>query len=181
MYYIVRYVRTLPSRRSRSIQDPCNQCKGAGLERRKSRIAIRIPAGIESGMQVRVTGEGHSGPKGGRSGDLYIDVKVKPHKVFRRDGVDLFLDLNLNFVEVTLGTKVDIPTMTGTQSLKIPAGTQPGTVFRNKGKGMPSLRNSKNGDLLIQVNLQIPTSLRSEQKRALEELAETMKWKNDQG
>lgn len=163
------------------IQNPCNQCKGAGLERRKSRIAIRIPAGIESGMQVRVTGEGHSGPKGGRSGDLYIDVKVKPHKVFRRDGVDLFLDLNLNFVEVTLGTKVDIPTMTGTQSLKIPPGTQPGTVFRNKGKGMPSLRNSKNGDLLIQVNLQIPTSLRSEQKRALEELAETMKWKNDQG
>ena len=160
------------------IQNPCNQCKGAGMERRESRIAVRLPAGIETGMQVRVTGEGHAGAKRGRPGDLYIDVSVKPHKLFRREGIDLFLDLDLNFVEATLGTRVDIPTMTGTQSLKIPAGTQPGTVFRNKGKGMPSLRNSQNGDMLIYVHLKIPTSIHSEQKRALEELAQTMNWNN---
>ena len=162
------------------IQTPCSKCRGTGAERRTAHIAVKIPAGIESGMQVRLTGEGEIGVNGGPPGNLFVDVAVKPHPHFRREGVNLVVTLPLNFVQAALGAEVKVPTMNGSESLKVPAGTQPGEVFRIKGKGMPHLRNNRRGDILVEVNLEVPTSLDLEQRHALEELARTMDWTDGQ-
>ncbi len=161
-----------------TVESPCTACRGSGSERRTARIAVNIPAGIEDGMQVRLTGEGEMGLNGGPPGNLYISVSVKPHPLFRRDGADLLVELPLNFVQATLGAEVDIPTMNGDESLKIPPGTQPGTVFRLKSKGMPHIRNHRKGDILIAVNLEVPTSVDPEQRQVLEDLARAMDWNN---
>ena len=118
------------------------------------------------------------GLNGGPPGNLYIILSVKPHPLFRRDGADLLVELPLNFVQATLGAEVDIPTMNGDEPLKIPPGTQPGTVFRLKSKGMPHIRNHRKGDILIAVNLEVPTSVEPEQRQVLEELARAMDWNN---
>ena len=162
------------------IQTPCSKCRGTGAERRTAHIAVKIPAGIESGMQMRLTGEGEMGVHGGPPGNLFVEVAVKPHPYFRREGFNLVVTLPLNFVQAALGAEVSIPTMNGSESLKIPAGTQPGEVFRIKGKGMLHLRNNRRGDILVEVSLEVPTSLDSEQRRALEELARTMDWSDGQ-
>ncbi|MQF69709.1 molecular chaperone DnaJ [SAR202 cluster bacterium AD-804-J14_MRT_500m] len=161
-----------------TIRSPCTSCRGFGSEKRTAKIAVNIPAGIEDGMQVRLTGEGEIGLNGGPPGNLYISISVATHPLFRRDGADLNLALPLNFVQATLGTEVEVPTMEGSESLKIPPGTQPGTVFRIKSKGMPQIRNHRNGDILIAVNLEVPTSVEPEQREVLEELAKAMDWNN---
>ena len=137
---------------------------------------MKIPAGIEDGMQVRLTGEGSVGNNGGPPGNLYVAVSVIEHAFFRRDGVDLLIDLPMNFVQATLGTEVQILTLNGSEPLKVPPGTQPGTAFRIKGKGIPHLRNQQRGDLVVKVNLEVPTSTDPEQRQALEELARIMHW-----
>ena len=162
------------------VQTPCSNCRGSGTEPRKARIAVKIPAGIDDGMQVRLTGEGEVGVNGGRPGNLFVTVSLKPHPFFRREATNLIVNLPLNFVQAALGTEMEIPTMNGTEPIKIPAGTQPGTVFRIRGKGMPHLRNQRKGDILVEINLEVPTSLDSEQRQALQGLAETMNWSDGQ-
>lgn len=166
------------------VKNPCVACRGKGTERRKARIAVKIPAGIDDGMQVRLTGEGEVGVNGGRPGNLFVTISLEAHPFFRREGTNLIVELPLNFSQAAMGTEIEIPTMNSPQSLKIPAGTQPGAVFRIRGKGMPDVRNQRKGDILVEINLKVPTSLDSKQRQALQELAETMNWNDsldDQG
>lgn len=162
------------------IDTPCKQCRGSGTERRKVHKTVEVPAGIESGMQLRLTGEGEVGVNGGPPGNLYLDISVSPHRLFKREGANLRVDLPLNFAQAVLGTEVTLPLMGGSELLKVPAGTQPGRVFCLRGKGMPSIGNHRKGDVLIQVSLEVPTKLDGEQRTALEDLASAMSWNNDQ-
>ena len=157
------------------IETPCNICQGVGNERRNRKIAVKIPSGVEDGMQIRLTGEGDAGSNGGPPGNLYMYVSVKEHELFEREGIDLIFELPLTFVQATLGDEVTVPTLDGTDILRIPAGTQPGAVFRIKGKGVPQLNGHRKGDLVIPVKLQVPTRLDPDQRALLEELAKTMK------
>ena len=161
------------------IETPCTACRGVGNERRNRKIAVKIPAGVEDGMQIRLTGEGDAGSDGGPPGNLYMLVSVKEHKFFERDGIDLIFELPLNFVQATLGDEVMVPTLDGNDILRIPAGTQAGAVFRIKGKGVPQLNGHRKGDLVIPVNLQVPTQLDSHQRELLEELGKTLKKPDD--
>ena len=156
------------------ITSPCNSCHGVGTERRNRKIAVKIPAGVEDGMQIRLTGEGDTGIGGGPSGNLYIHISVKEHALFRREGDDLVYELPINFVQATLGDDVEVPTLNGKETLKIPAGTQPGAVFRIRGRGVPEVNGHRRGDLLVPVKLQVPTSLDSRQRKLFEDLEKTM-------
>jgi molecular chaperone DnaJ len=160
------------------IVTPCNFCHGVGTERRTRKIEVRMPAGIEDGMQIRLTGEGDAGPNGGPPGNLYVHVNVKEHKLFRRDGDDLVYELPINIAQATLGDEVEIPTLNGNETFKIPAGTQPGAVFRIKGKGIPEINGHGKGDLVIPVKLQVPTSLDSRQRQLIRELEKTLEKPN---
>ena len=130
--------------------------------------------------RLRLTGEGEVGVNGGPPGNLYLDISVSPHRLFKREGANLRVDLPLNFAQAVLGTEVTLPLMGGSELLKVPAGTQPGRVFCLRGKGMPSIGNHRKGDVLIQVSLEVPTKLDGEQRTALEDLANAMAWNNDQ-
>jgi molecular chaperone DnaJ len=164
------------SGRGELIKSPCGNCRSAGIERRRAKIAVKIPAGIESGMQIKLTGEGEAGLNGGPPGSLYVSISVESHAIFRRDKTDLLLRLSLNFVQATIGANVEVPTMSEPVILKIPPGTQQDTTFRLKNKGMPHLRNGRKGDILAQVKIEIPTRLSAEQKIGIKELAKTMGW-----
>ena len=155
-----------------TMEEPCSNCRGAGMERRSRKTLVNIPAGIHDGMQVRLTGEGNVGANGGPPGNLYIQVGVKPHQVFLRDEFDLVYSLPLNVAEATLGVEKEIPTLEGdTTSLKIPQGTQPGAEFKIRGKGITHINNSRKGDLRIYVDIQVPKKLTSKQRKLLEEFA----------
>lgn len=158
------------------IETPCGKCRGVGSDKRKARISVKIPAGIDNDMQIRLTGEGNIGQNQGPPGNLYVEVAVQNHSKIRRDGVDLWMELQINFVQATLGTQVEIDTIRGKEIVKIPAGTQPGTVIRFKGKGVPHLRNQRKGDLAVRVNVEVPRSTDSDQKKVLEELNHVMDW-----
>jgi molecular chaperone DnaJ len=154
---------------------PCTQCKGDGRVRETRRLAVKIPAGIDDGAQIRLAAEGEAGPRGTPPGDLYIEVNVKPHKLFRREGNDLLLELNLNIAQAALGAEIQVPTVDGTTAeLKVPPGTQHGKVFRVKGFGVPFLRGTGRGDLQVVTRVQTPTNLTEEQKRLLRELSRTL-------
>ena len=157
------------------IQTHCTSCRGDGMERRKRKISVTIPAGVESGMQVRLTGEGDVGRDGGGSGNLYIHVDVQDHPLFTREGHDLVYQLGINLAEAALGSEKQVPTLgEAVATIKVPAGTQPGTEFRIRGKGVPRLDNGRRGDLRVLVNLQVPRSVTAQQRKLLEELAESM-------
>lgn len=147
----------------------CVKCSGEGRVNETTKINVRIPAGVDTGSKLRSTGNGEAGVMGGSAGDLYIVVHVKEHEIFERQGDDLFMEVPIKFTLATLGGTVQVPTMEGKASLKIPSGTQSGTTFRLKGRGMPALRGGAKGDQLIRVHVEVPTSLNSEQKRKLEE------------
>ena len=174
-------VTSCPTCRGRGsiINTPCNSCHGVGTERHNRKIAVKIPAGVEDGMQIRLTGEGNVGSNGGPAGNLYIHISVKEHKLFRREGDDLIYELPLNFVQAALGDEVEVPTLNGPEGLKIPPGTQPGAVFRIKGKGVPHLNGHRRGDLIVPVKLQVPTSVDSHQRSLLEELGKTIEAPSD--
>ena len=156
------------------IETPCSNCKGAGRERRKRKTAVSIPAGVQEGMQVRLTGEGDVGRNGGPAGNLYVQISVKDHPVFERDEFDLIYQLPLNLAEAALGVEKEVPTLHGvTELLKIPQGTQPGREFRIKGKGVPHIHSKRCGDLRVQVDLQVPKNLNSKQRQLLKELAKS--------
>ena len=154
------------------ITTPCSRCQGAGRERRKRKIEVRIPAGVESGMQVRLSGEGDVGADGGGTGNLYVGVNVQEHNLFQREGTDIIYTLPLNVAEASLGVDKVIPTIDGfDEDFKVPQGTQPGTVFNIRGKGVPHLNSNRRGNMRIMADVRIPGSLDSHQKELLEELA----------
>jgi molecular chaperone DnaJ len=158
--------------RGKVIEVQCSNCKGAGLERRQRKTAVSIPAGVQGGMQVRLTGEGDVGRNGGPAGNLYVLLEVREHPVFEREEFDLIYELPLNMVEAALGTEKAIPTLEGdTELLKIPHGTQPGHEFRIKGKGVPHIHSNRRGDLRVMVDIQVPERLSTRQRELLKELA----------
>lgn len=155
------------------IDTPCHECRGKGIVRETSTIHINVPPGVEDGSRLRVAGEGDVGKMGGPPGDLYVLITVKPHKLFERHGSDLVYEQPVSFVQASLGDEVDIPTL-GDEivSLKIPAGTQSGTSFRIKGRGMPHLRWSGNGNLYVNAKVVVPKKLNPKQKELLKEFAD---------
>jgi molecular chaperone DnaJ len=155
-----------------SIPHPCEECRGTGQAERKKRVSVNMPAGVDTGTRLRLAGEGESGVRGGPPGDLYIFVHVEPHDFFKRENNDVVCEVSLSFVQAALGDKIDIPTLNGKKSLTIPKGTQPGDVFRFKGEGIPSLRNRRKGDQIIQVMVKTPTGLTKKQEKLLKEFAE---------
>jgi len=158
------------------IPSPCGICKASGLERKTRKTAVTIPAGVQNGMQVRLTGEGDIGANGGPSGNLYIQVDVAEHDLFIREEYDLIYELSLNVSEAALGIDTQIPTLDGTpQELSIPSGTQPNSQFRVKGKGVPHIHSNRRGDLIVIVSITVPTKLTKEQQALLEQLAASFK------
>ncbi len=156
------------------IKTPCSNCRGGGKERRSRKIAVTIPAGVESGMQVRLSGEGDTGSDGGGTGNLYVFIEVREHQFFERDGSDLVYELPVNIAEAALGAIKSIPTLDGQdEELKLPQGTQPGTEFRIKGKGVPHLNGNRRGDLRVTVDVRVPGSLDDRQQELLQELAQS--------
>jgi molecular chaperone DnaJ len=155
----------------RVVKSPCETCRGAGRIEREKQMEVKIPAGVETGSRLRIAGEGEGGAQGGAAGDLYVVIHVKEHEDFERQGSNLYAAVPVSFAQAALGAEISVKTLTGEQSLKIPAGTQTGTVFRLKGKGMPILGGRGHGDLFVSVSLRTPTTLTREQRRLLEELA----------
>jgi len=156
----------------RVIEKPCRACHGNGRQERTSKITIKIPAGVDNGTRLRSTGNGEGGLRGGSSGDLYVVLHVKEHEIFQRDGDDLLCDVPINFVQAALGGDLEVPTLTGKASIKIPAGTQPGTVFRIKGKGVRNIQGYGSGDLHVRVLVEVPTHLNGAQRAKLQEFAD---------
>ncbi len=157
-----------------TISTPCHTCKGRGLERRNRKKVISVPAGVDSGTQIRLAGEGQPGVNGGPNGNLFIAIKVKAHKYFRRREYDVLLDLNINIAQATLGADVEIPTVDGPTMLKIPNGTQPGKILRLRGKGIPKLRGNGRGDQLVVINVEVPVNVNDDQRQLFEQLAESL-------
>lgn len=155
----------------KEIKEKCPTCHGTGRQINKHKIEVNIPAGIDDGQTMRLQGQGEAGINGGPYGDLYIVFKVKKSDIFTRDGANIKYNQNLNFVQTSLGDEIDVKTVHGDVKLKIPAGTQPGTVFRLKGKGAPKLHGSGNGDELVTVRVNVPKSLNKKQKEALKAFA----------
>lgn len=150
----------------------CAKCEGEGRVQESTKIKVRIPPGVDTGSKLRSAGNGEAGVSGGSAGDLYIVVHVKEHEVFERQGDDLFTEIPIKFTLATLGGTIQVPTLQGKATLKIPAGTQSGTTFRLKGRGMPHLRGGAHGDQLIRVHVEVPTSLNSDQRKKLEDFAQ---------
>ncbi|GAB7386307.1 molecular chaperone DnaJ [Bacillaceae bacterium] len=159
------------SGRGQIIRQKCAECRGTGRVKRRRKIHIKIPAGVDDGAQLRVAGEGEPGINGGPPGDLYVVLRVKPHEFFERDGDDIYCEIPLTFAQAALGDEVEVPTLTGKVKLKIPPGTQTGTYFRLKGKGVPRLRGYGQGDQHVKVVVVTPTNLTERQKELLREFA----------
>lgn len=153
------------------VTDPCKACRGSGRVKERTRVRLRIPAGIEEGSRLRSQGNGDSGTAGGPAGDLYVVIHLKPHEIFQREGDDLHCEIPMSFVTAALGGELTVPTIEGKASVKIPAGTQDGTTFRLRGKGMKRYGDSHHGDLYAHVKIAVPTRLTSEQKAKLQEFA----------
>ncbi|NIK67511.1 molecular chaperone DnaJ [Paenibacillus sp. BK720] len=149
------------------IKEKCGTCHGAGRVKKQRKINVRIPAGVDDGAQIRLSGEGEGGLRGGPAGDLYIVIRVKAHEFFERENDDIYCEVPLTFVQAALGDEIEIPTLTEKVKLKIPAGTQTGTYFRLKGKGVPKLRGYGQGDQHVKVTVVTPTKLSDEQKDLL--------------
>lgn len=157
------------------ISEPCRECHGKGTVKRNKKLKVKIPAGVDNGSRLRVSGEGEAGAKGGPSGDLYVYLYVKPHKFFERDGTTVLCEVPINIVQATLGADIKVPTLDGQVTMKIPEGTQPGKVLRIKGKGIPNLRGGSRGDQLVRIKVVVPTKLSDKQKDALRKFADISK------
>ncbi|MDX2268608.1 MAG: molecular chaperone DnaJ [Bryobacter sp.] len=160
--------------RGQLIRKPCIQCKGEGRTRSEKKLKVNIPAGVDTGTQLRLSGEGQASMSGGPPGDLYVVIEVKPHDVFERQEYDLHCTVPVNIAQAVLGTEVDIPTFEGIETVKIPEGTQPGTQIRLRSRGVPRVNASGRGDLYVNVEVHIPTKLTREQKRLVEQLREIL-------
>lgn len=156
------------------IDTPCQDCGGTGKIRKNIKINIDIPAGVDNDSVIPIRGQGEPGENGGPNGDLYVVITVRPHDMFKRKGSDLYLDIPIAFNQAALGDDITVPTLDGKVSYKVPAGTQPNTVFRLKGKGVRDIRSGRMGDLYVKVILEVPTKLNSKQKKAIEEMGKVV-------
>ncbi len=156
----------------RVVKTPCTKCNGAGRVEREKQMEVKIPAGVETGSRLRVPGEGEAGTNGGAAGDLYVVIHVAEHEQFERQGNNLYEAVPITFTQAALGADLMVKTLDGEEKLKVPMGTQTGTVFRLRGKGMPALGGRGRGDLFVSVTVMTPTSLSREQRKLLEQLAE---------
>jgi molecular chaperone DnaJ len=153
------------------LEKPCKTCHGDGKRQHTSKIKLRIPAGVDGGSRLRSSGNGEAGFRGGPAGDLYVMLHIKAHEIFQRDGDDLLCEVPVSFVQAALGAELEVPTLEGHATIKIPAGTQPGTMLRVKGKGVKNLQGYGQGDLHVRVQVEVPTRLSHAQKSRLEEFA----------
>lgn len=156
----------------KEIKEKCTTCSGTGKVTRRNKIHVKIPAGVDDGQQLRVAGKGEAGINGGPSGDLYIVFHIRPHEFFERDGDDIYCEMPITFVQASLGDEVEVPTLHGKVKLKVPSGTQTGTKFRLKGKGVPNVRGYGTGDQHVIVKIITPTKLSEKQKQLLREYAD---------
>ena len=161
-----------------TISNPCSKCRGEGRVHKDVKISLRVPAGVNTGTKLRSTGNGDAGTHGGETGDLYVFIEVKPHDIFTREGSDLLCTMPVSFTDAVSGGVLTVPTLDGPSKLKLPAGTQSGTIFRVRSQGMPALKGSGRGDLLVEVQVETPTKLSSAQEKALAAFAETLKDSN---
>jgi molecular chaperone DnaJ len=156
------------------INNPCTECHGQGRTQETRTLSVKIPAGIDDGDRIRLAGEGEAGENGGPTGDLYVQVRVKPHDLFQREGNNLLSEVPISFATATLGGEIEVPTLSGKVMLKIPAETQTGRVFRLRGKGVTALRGGTTGDLLCRVVVETPVKLNKKQKQLLEEFEQSL-------
>jgi molecular chaperone DnaJ len=152
------------------IEKPCMDCSGAGNQVKNSKISVKIPAGIDEGQRLKLRGEGEPGQAGAPSGDLYVQIAIKPHKFFKRDEADLICEYPVSYSTAVIGGEIDVPTLEGKASLKIPSGTEPGKVLKMKGKGVPILGSNRRGDLNVIVTISVPKKISDERRKLLEEL-----------
>jgi molecular chaperone DnaJ len=155
--------------RGQRISDPCSECGGRGQKLINKTVSLKVPAGVDSGSRLRLTGEGEASPNGGPPGDLYVFLQVKPHKFFQRSDSDIICLAEISFIQATLGAKITVPTLTGEETLKIPPGTQYGDTFRLPNEGIASLRTGRRGDQIIQVEIKTPTKISKKQEKLLKE------------
>ncbi len=160
--------------RGKIIKDPCNKCHGQGRVEKTKTLSVKIPAGVDTGDRVRLSGEGEAGENGAPAGDLYVQVQVKQHPIFERDGNNLYCEVPINFAMAALGGEIEVPTLDGRVNLKVPAETQTGKLFRMRGKGVKSVRGGAQGDLLCRVVVETPVKLNDKQKQLLRELEESL-------
>lgn len=160
--------------RGKVIKDPCVKCHGQGRVREQKTLSVRIPAGVDTGDRIRLSGEGEIGPNGGTAGDLYVQINVKAHEIFTRQENDLYCEIPISFTAATLGAELEVPTLDGKVKLKIPAETQSGKVFRLRGKGVKSTHGHLTGDLFCTVVIETPVNLNNEQKTILKQFADSL-------
>ena len=162
------------------ITDPCTTCNGEGRRRKNRKLEVNIPAGVEEGSRIRLSGEGAVGPNGSSPGDLYLFISMVPHEIFEREATEIFCNVPISIVNASLGGSVDVPTVSGGKvKVKIPAGSQNGDQFKLTGKGMPTLRSTSFGDMIISLNVEVPRNLSDNQKRLLKEFDEESSQKNN--
>jgi len=154
------------------IKDPCRECHGTGRVRRVRKVEVKIPAGIDDGAHLRLAGEGEAGLRGGRAGDLYLQIRIKPHPIFKREENTVICEVPISFVKAALGGEVSVPTLDGPVKMKIPPGTQTNKIFRLRGKGIPYLHSNARGDQLVRIIVETPVNLTSEQKQLLKRFEE---------
>jgi molecular chaperone DnaJ len=159
------------------IKEPCRDCRGTGKVRKAKTIEINIPAGIDNGQTMQLTGQGEAGERGGPNGDLLITIRVRPHEIFKRENNDVFITMPISFVQAALGATLTVPTLDGAVEYDIPEGTQTGTRFRLKGKGIPYIRSKNRGDQYVTVNVEVPKNLTAKQKEILKEFDEDKNYK----
>ena len=160
--------------RGRIIKEPCKDCRGSGMVRRRRKIQASVPAGIDNGQTISIRGQGHAGTNGGPAGDLLVTITVRPHELFRREGTSVLCEAPITFPQAVLGAELEIPTIDGKVKYDIPEGTQSGTTFRLKGKGIPALNGRGRGDQYVTVYIETPRNLNREQKEALKKFAEAV-------
>lgn len=165
----------------KTIEKPCKSCHGQGRVKKSRKVSLRIPAGVDTGSKLRMTGEGEPGVRGGPPGDLYVYIAVRPHKTFQRRGADVYCEVPISFVEAALGAEIEVPTLEGTAKVTIPEGTQTGASFTVKNKGIPHIRGHKRGDEIVFVKIVTPTKMNDKQKDLLKKFAEEEKQNDSSG
>ncbi len=156
------------------VDRPCLECRGARIVRKRRKISVKIPPGVDTGSSLRLRGEGEASPEGGSTGDLYVVVSVRPHPVFERRGNDILFEVEVGYPQLALGTEIEVPTLDAKATLKIPPGTQPGTILRLRGRGIPSLEDGRPGDQLVRIAVRVPKKLSTRQRALLDELAKEL-------
>jgi molecular chaperone DnaJ len=172
---------TCPSCRGkgRTISDPCGKCRGRGRMEETKTLSVKVPPGVDTGDRIRLAGEGEAGPDGGPTGDLYVQINVKPHSIFERDGKHLYCEVPISFVDAALGGELDVPTLDGRVKLKIPAETQTGKLFRLRGKGVTPVRGGGAGDLLCRIVVETPVNLSEKQRELLRQFQQSLETNNN--